>query len=221
MKKFKNLLLLTAVLAVFTFGGCSSKEKAEPVEPMKASFETKDYDGKNFTASIPANWEVDETTLAPIIGFLNVSERIENFTSNASVNILDLPKEDLEDISKYAELVKKELENTQQGLIFKVTNSEIVNLPSGQGALFELDIKLSPETIKSLVDNNQLNKEWLDILNKTGSIDALEDEVYHKQIQIHMPQNNKMAIVGYAFSPKSSANNKEIATYLAHHLKVK
>ncbi|WP_291566367.1 MULTISPECIES: hypothetical protein [unclassified Clostridium] len=221
MKKLKNLLLLTAVLAVFAFGGCSSKEKTEPVEPMKASFETKDYDGKNFTASIPANWEVDETTMAPMVAFLNVSESTENFTSNANVNILDLPKEDLGDMSKYVELLKKELENTQEGLIFNVTNSEVINLPSGQGALFELDIKLSSETIKALVDSNKLDKEWLDILNKTGSIDALKDEVYYKQIQIHMPQNNKMAVIGYAFTPASSANNKEITTYLAHHLKVK
>lgn len=221
MKKLKNLLLLTTVLAVFTFGGCSSKEKAEPVEPMKASFETKDYDGKNFTASVPANWEVDETTMAPIVVFLNTSESTENFVSNANINIADLPKEGLKDMNKYAELLKKEIGNTQEGFIFNITNSEVINLPSGQGALFELDVKLSAESIKSLVDSNMLDKKWLDILNETGSIDALKDEVYYKQIQIHMPQNDKLAVVSYAFTPASSANNKEITTYLAHHLKVK
>lgn len=221
MRKSKKLLLLTAILAVFAFGGCSSKEKAEPVEPMKANFETKDYDGKTFSASIPANWEVDETTVSPIVLFLNASESTENFVSNANVNIAYLPKEGLKDMSKYAELLKKEIGNTQEGFIFNITSSEVINLPSGQGALFELDVKLSPESIKSLVDSNMLDKKWLDILNESGSIDALKDEVYYKQIQIHIPQNDKLAVIAYSFIPDSSANNKEITTYLAHHFKVK
>ncbi|WP_061995854.1 hypothetical protein [Clostridium sp. ATCC 25772] len=229
MKKFKSLILASAAIALFTFTGCSSNGEAtknedavKTVAPMEASFDVQDYDGTKFTASIPANWKVDETIAAPLVAFLNVDEASDAFTPNCNINILDVPKGALDntDMDEYIKTIKEGFES-QPKSGFTVTNSEVIDLPTGKGALIELDCNVSAESFEALEASGMVDKSLLEKFKTNGSLDELNEALSSKQIQIHIPQGDKIAIMAYSFNTDSTANNKELSTYIAHHIKVK
>lgn len=229
MKKLKSLILTSVAIALLTFTGCSSngettknEDAIKTVAPMEANFDVQEYNGSKFTASIPANWKVDETIVAPLVMFFNVDEASDAFTPNCNIDILDVPKASLDntDMDEYIKTIKEGFES-QPKSGFTVTNSEVIDLPTGKGALLELDCNISSESFEALESSDIVDKSLLEELKTNGTLDQLNEALSTKQIQIHIPQDDKMAIMTYSFNTDSTANNKELSTYIAHHIKIK